>query len=121
MMYALQLSEGVCLSERPCCGLVRNKEEVKLTLESTTNYTFAPTLTAVGYAKSALSKRAKNEGSEREDVIGYYRNPQDAFKALLGHKIRTEDANTLNQLVDAVTSHNAFIEAWVTDNREIRK
>lgn len=23
MMYALQLSEGVCLLEHPCCGLVR--------------------------------------------------------------------------------------------------
>jgi len=71
--------------------------------------------------KVSIVQKGKNEGSEREDVIGYYRNPKDAFKALLGHKIRTEDASTLNQLLGAVTSHNAFIEAWVTDSREIRK
>ena len=28
MMYALQLSEEVCLSEYPCCGLVWNNREV---------------------------------------------------------------------------------------------
>lgn len=72
-------------------------------------------------SKVSIIQTGPNEGKEREEVIGYYRNPQDAFKALLGHKIRTEDANTLNQLLDAVTSHNAFMEAWVTDNREVQK
>jgi len=71
--------------------------------------------------KVSVIQKGKNKGNEREEVIGYYRNPQDAFKALLGHKIRAEDANTLNQLLDAVTSHNAFIEAWVTNNREVQK
>ena len=68
-----------------------------------------------------IGEKGKSAGKEQEKVIGYYRHPQEAFKALLGHKIRTEDANTLNQLLDAVTSHNAFIEAWVTDNREVQK
>jgi hypothetical protein len=72
-------------------------------------------------SKVSIIQKGKNAGSEREDVIGYYRHPQDAFKALLNHKIRTEDAECLKQLLVAVKTHNDFIEAWVTDTKEVQK
>lgn len=71
--------------------------------------------------KVSVIQKGKNKGNEREEVIGYYRNPQDAFKALLGHKIRTEDAECLKQLLVAVKTHNDFIEAWVRDTKEVQK
>jgi hypothetical protein len=74
-------------------------------------------------SKVSIIQKGKNAGSEREDVIGYYRHPQDAFKALLNHKIRTQDAECLKQLLDAVTSHNGFMEAYVMDKlpKELNK
>lgn len=62
-----------------------------------------------------IGKKGKSAGKEQEKVIGYYRNPADALVALLGHKMRTSEATTLKELLDAVRGHTSLVGEFVTD------
>lgn len=56
-----------------------------------------------------------NAGKTREEIIGYYRSPRQAFNALLAHRIRTSEAQDLKELISLVKAHNSLTEAFLTD------
>lgn len=61
----------------------------------------------------SVVKEGKNAGNEVWTAQGFYTNLHSAINALLKMKLSTSAATTLQELLQEVKEHRAFIEAKV--------